>query len=128
MPSIESDLTQLVGPSDHRPSSIAPRRPSENNIDWLTLLNASTPAPLPYAWPNVFGPDINDFTMPHPLVTDTGWQMPSGEASTGAQLISALQSQVPTLQGDPQEDQNLQLYYYRFVSDNYSSAMVSDLK
>lgn len=66
-----------------------------------------------YVWPSGFTPDNNP-VMPSDPLEPTMKQFMTSPA-TDMRLISALENQAAYIQGNPGEDEDLELFYYRFV-------------
>lgn len=98
--------TSAVGPT----ASTAPAQDDNNavgmgeEIDWLALLAIPPAAEPSYIWPM----DMTFPTFPQPPADDT--------AMMGNRLMSALEAQNINVRRDPSNEEDLQLYYYRFVS------------
>ncbi|RSH84095.1 hypothetical protein EHS25_005340 [Saitozyma podzolica] len=111
----ESLNRQELGEATTRPDA-APAAPDQTNDasapDWLGLL--TTPAASSaYVWPDVFLQPVETGLELEAMMGDT--TLPSLSASvTDQRLIQALENQAAVVQQGPDQEEGLQLYYYRF--------------
>lgn len=76
-----------------------------------------------YVWPSGFTPE-NTSVVPSDPLEPTMRQFMTSPA-TDVRLISALENQAAYIQGNPGEDEDLELFYYRFVSVPRSIALTA---
>jgi hypothetical protein len=76
--------------------------------------NINTNTTANYVWPSGFTPENNSGVPSDPLEPTMRQFMTS--PATDMRLISALENQAAYIQGNPGEDEDLELFYYRFVS------------
>jgi hypothetical protein len=77
-----------------------------------------------YVWPTGFSPDITLPQFPSGLSNDSNPAEPimaqfmsnKHSPATDMRLINALENQAAFIEGNPAEDKDLELFYYRFVS------------
>ena len=70
-----------------------------------------------FVWPSGFTPDDQTFSFPMAEIGDPTMAQFMTSPATDMQLINALENQAAYIEGNPAEDKDLELFYYRIVSD-----------